>query len=277
MNLLTRWLFYVFRGRCGGRAANPNVSTVHPLTSSPPKPNPQAACIPLALLGRDIAGSAITGSGKTAAFTLPLLERLLHRPRGIAATYGLILTPARELAAQVSAMVGRLAQFTDVRVCLVVGGLSLAAQASALRARPEIVVATPVSLFFFFHSFSRLQKTTRRSRAGADKGQTPSLPPSPARLEPALVVARCKWEEERAGRLDAESNLTRWPSAPCPPLPALHRAATQTSRGRRRSGRVGVSHPHTPRRNNTPPHGRLCGRAATGPSVGHALAAPSEP
>jgi ATP-dependent RNA helicase DDX27 len=62
----------------------------------------QAACIPLALAGRDICGSAMTGSGKTAAFALPILERLLYRPRQVAATYVLILAPTRELAAQVS-------------------------------------------------------------------------------------------------------------------------------------------------------------------------------
>ena len=108
------------------------------------KPTPiQAACIPLGLTGRDICGSAITGSGKTAAFTLPLLERLLHRDRRISATYVLILVPARELAVQVHSMIERLAQFTDVRAALVVGGLSLNAQAAALRTGPEIVVGTP--------------------------------------------------------------------------------------------------------------------------------------
>jgi ATP-dependent RNA helicase DDX27 len=108
------------------------------------KPTPiQAACIPLALTGRDICGSAITGSGKTAAFTLPLLERLLHRDKRITATYVLILVPARELAVQVHSMIERLAQFTDIRAALVVGGLSLSAQAAALRTGPEIVVGTP--------------------------------------------------------------------------------------------------------------------------------------
>ena len=66
------------------------------------EPTPiQAACIPLALAGRDIVGSAMTGSGKTAAFALPLLERLLHRSKRMAATQALILAPARELAVQV--------------------------------------------------------------------------------------------------------------------------------------------------------------------------------
>lgn len=63
----------------------------------------QAACIPLALAGRDICGSAMTGSGKTAAFALPFLERMLHRARRVVATYVLVLTPTRELAVQVGA------------------------------------------------------------------------------------------------------------------------------------------------------------------------------
>mmetsp|Transcript_5884 Transcript_5884/g.16788 ORF Transcript_5884/g.16788 Transcript_5884/m.16788 type:complete len:768 (-) Transcript_5884:94-2397(-) len=103
----------------------------------------QAACIPLALLGRDICGSAQTGSGKTAAFALPLLERLLFRSRRVPAIYVLVLTPTRELAVQVHSMITQLAKFTDVRVALVVGGLSLSVQAATLRTSPEVVVATP--------------------------------------------------------------------------------------------------------------------------------------
>ncbi|XP_050364984.1 DEAD-box ATP-dependent RNA helicase 28 isoform X2 [Argentina anserina] len=108
------------------------------------KPTPiQAACIPLALSGRDLCGSAITGSGKTAAFALPTLERLLFRPKRVPAIRVLILTPARELAVQVHSMIEKLAQFTDIRCCLVVGGLSLKVQEAALRSMPDIVVATP--------------------------------------------------------------------------------------------------------------------------------------
>ena len=77
------------------------------------RPTPiQAACIPLALTGRDICGSAITGSGKTAAFSLPLLERLLHRNRRVATTYVLVLAPARELAVQVTEK----QQFTPIAI-----------------------------------------------------------------------------------------------------------------------------------------------------------------
>ncbi|KAL4578793.1 hypothetical protein LXL04_014924 [Taraxacum kok-saghyz] len=109
------------------------------------KPTPiQAACIPLALTGRDICGSAITGSGKTAAFTLPTLERLLFRPKHSPAIRVLILAPTRELAVQIHSMIGKLAQFiTDIRCCLVLGGVPIKDQESALKMQPDIVVATP--------------------------------------------------------------------------------------------------------------------------------------
>jgi len=117
------------------------------------RPTPiQAACIPLALTGRDICGSAVTGSGKTAAFGLPILERLLFRPRRIPAIRVLILTPTRELAVQVHSMLQKLAQFTDVSCCLVVGGLSSKVQETALRARPDIVVATPGRMIDHLHN-----------------------------------------------------------------------------------------------------------------------------
>ncbi|CAA7391397.1 unnamed protein product [Spirodela intermedia] len=108
------------------------------------KPTPiQAACIPLALTGRDVCGSAVTGSGKTAAFSLPVLERLLFRPKRVLAIRVLILTPTRELAVQVHSMIEKLARFTDIRCCLIVGGLSSKIQETALRSMPDIVVATP--------------------------------------------------------------------------------------------------------------------------------------
>ena len=103
----------------------------------------QAEAIPYALQGRDICGAAVTGSGKTAAFILPVLERLIYRPRRIAATRVLIITPTRELAVQIHAMTTGLGRHTDVRVAMAVGGLSLQTQETALRTRPDIVVATP--------------------------------------------------------------------------------------------------------------------------------------
>lgn len=109
------------------------------------EPTPiQASVIPLALAGRDICASAVTGSGKTAAFVLPVLERLLHRQRG-GGTKALILTPTRELAAQCISMMSTFMQhISDIRSCLIVGGTkNVNAQAAELRTRPDIIVATP--------------------------------------------------------------------------------------------------------------------------------------
>eukprot|EP00939_MAST-03C_sp_MAST-3C-sp1_P004730 g4730.t1 len=108
------------------------------------RPTPiQSRCIPLALAGRDICASAQTGSGKTAAFLLPVFERMLFRPRDVAVTRVLIITPTRELATQIHSMGHKLAQFSKIRIALVVGGLSLKGQSAELRARPDVVVCTP--------------------------------------------------------------------------------------------------------------------------------------
>ncbi|KAI2509966.1 DEAD box helicase-like protein [Fragilaria crotonensis] len=107
------------------------------------KPTPvQAAVIPAALAGRDICASAQTGSGKTAAFLLPVLERIYQRSSG--GIKCIILTPTRELAAQCLGMVVTLAQYSNLRASLIVGGAkNVQSQASELRTGPDIVVATP--------------------------------------------------------------------------------------------------------------------------------------
>ena len=85
----------------------------------------QAATIPVALLGKDVVGNAVTGSGKTAAFIIPMIERLLYRERGkrAAATRCLILVPTRELGVQCYEVGKKLSAHTDIRVCLAVGTL----------------------------------------------------------------------------------------------------------------------------------------------------------
>ena len=86
------------------------------------RPTPiQTSVIPVALAGRDVCASAVTGSGKTAAFLLPILERLTQRAGG-SGIKGLILTPTRELAAQCLGMMSTLAQYTNTRATLIVGG-----------------------------------------------------------------------------------------------------------------------------------------------------------
>ncbi|KAJ2657164.1 nucleolar DEAD-box protein required for synthesis of 60S ribosomal subunit [Coemansia sp. RSA 1200] len=103
----------------------------------------QAKTIPVALLGKDVCGGAQTGSGKTAAFLVPILERLLHRPKTKAATRVAILCPTRELAIQCHSVGTKLAAFTDITQCLCIGGLSLKAQEAELRQSPDMVIATP--------------------------------------------------------------------------------------------------------------------------------------
>ncbi|CAG9792901.1 unnamed protein product [Diatraea saccharalis] len=104
----------------------------------------QAATIPIALLGKDICACAATGTGKTAAYMLPILERLLFRAATAQrATKVLVLVPTRELGAQVHAVTRQLAQFTSVSVGLSVGGLDVKYQESVLRQNPDIVIATP--------------------------------------------------------------------------------------------------------------------------------------
>ncbi len=100
----------------------------------------QAEAIPLVLRGRDIIGLAQTGTGKTAAFTLPLVDRLGTGPRR---TRALILTPTRELCVQVEESVQKYAKFSELAVAPVYGGVPLEPQQKALRAGVDIVVATP--------------------------------------------------------------------------------------------------------------------------------------
>ena len=110
------------------------------------KPTPiQARTIPIALAGKDIVAGAVTGSGKTAAFLIPILERLSYRQRGAedAKSRVVVLCPTRELAIQCHSVGKALAKFMDVRFCLCVGGLSLKAQEAELKLRPDVIVATP--------------------------------------------------------------------------------------------------------------------------------------
>jgi ATP-dependent RNA helicase RhlE len=100
----------------------------------------QARAIPLILNGRDIMGLAQTGTGKTAAFTLPIVQRLLGGPRRARA---LILTPTRELAVQVRESFARYAIHSGLEIAVVYGGVPLGPQEQALRGGVDVIVATP--------------------------------------------------------------------------------------------------------------------------------------
>lgn len=106
------------------------------------EPTPiQAHAIPACLEGRDVLGCAQTGTGKTAAFVIPMIERLADAPSG--PPRGLILAPTRELALQIQHTVEKLGRNRRVFATTIVGGEDMQAQVRALRQRPTIVVATP--------------------------------------------------------------------------------------------------------------------------------------
>src|SRR6267378_2695015 len=105
------------------------------------EPTPiQLRAIPLILAGQDVIGSAQTGTGKTAAFALPILSKLeSHQPRPRL----LILEPTRELAAQVETAIRDFARFTNLRAAVLYGGVGYGRQMDALKAGVDIIIATP--------------------------------------------------------------------------------------------------------------------------------------
>lgn len=111
----------------------------------------QAACIPAILSGQDVAASAKTGSGKTAAFALPILKTLSQDPHGF---FALILTPTRELALQIVEQFRVLGRTVKASVSVVMGGMDMMKQAAELARRPHIIVATPGRLADILESSS---------------------------------------------------------------------------------------------------------------------------
>jgi len=108
----------------------------------------QAKAIPLVIDGRDVMGAAQTGTGKTAAFTLPLLQRMLQHenPSTSPARHpvrALVLTPTRELAVQVAENVAKYAKQTQLRSLVVFGGVDMKPQTAELKAGVEVLIATP--------------------------------------------------------------------------------------------------------------------------------------
>ncbi|THH18490.1 hypothetical protein EW146_g2511 [Bondarzewia mesenterica] len=100
----------------------------------------QAEALPHALEGRDIIGVASTGSGKTAAFALPILQKLWEEPKGL---FACVLAPTRELAYQISQQFEALGSAIGVRCAVIMGGVDMVSQSIALAKRPHIIVATP--------------------------------------------------------------------------------------------------------------------------------------
>lgn len=117
----------------------------------------QADAIPAGLAGRDLLACASTGSGKTAAFLLPILNRLMERPRG--GTRALVLAPTRELAAQILEDMLALCKYVPLKGAAVYGGVGIGPQEQAFRRGVDILIATPGRLLDHFnHSYAQLPK-----------------------------------------------------------------------------------------------------------------------
>jgi ATP-dependent RNA helicase RhlE len=120
------------------------------------RPTPvQQEAIPPAMAGRDVLACAMTGSGKTAAFLLPIMQRLLAKRRGT--TRALVLTPTRELAAQIDQHMSELAVHTPLTGAAVFGGVGMGTQEHAFRSGVDLIVATPGRLLDHFRQpYARL-------------------------------------------------------------------------------------------------------------------------
>ena len=194
------------------------------------EPTPvQAGAIPPALAGRDVIATAQTGTGKTAAFLLPVLHRLIDLPRGV--TRCLILSPTRELAEQIGDVCRGLAKHTKIQSTLIVGGRPMGPQERALRAGVDIVVATP----------GRLLDHLNRGTARFDKATTLVLDEADSMFDMGFLpdVRRI------IARLPARSH-TLFFSATMPPVIAklaheLLRDPATVQIGRRSSAAVGIT------------------------------------
>jgi ATP-dependent RNA helicase RhlE len=154
------------------------------------EPTPiQSQAIPPAMEGRDVLASAQTGSGKSAAFGLPIINTLLDRPRG--KTYALILVPTRELCEQVCEHLTALARHTDLRVAAVYGGVGFGSQLAAFKRGAEIIVATPGRLMDHMRSGNaRLNSVTILALDEADRMLDMGFLPAVRRILSTLPAKR---------------------------------------------------------------------------------------
>ncbi|KAF9055122.1 DEAD-domain-containing protein [Hymenopellis radicata] len=151
----------------------------------------QSACIPVLLAaGRDCIGNAKTGSGKTIAFAIPILQKLSVDPYGI---FALVLTPTRELAFQISEQFAVLGAPLNIRTSVIVGGMDMMSQSLELGNRPHVVVATPGRLVDHLNSSTGewdLSRIKFLVLDEADRLLTPTFAPELARLFSVLPRLR---------------------------------------------------------------------------------------
>ena len=149
----------------------------------------QRDAIPPALTGRDVLACAMTGSGKTAAFLLPILQRLLAQPRGT--IRALIVAPTRELAAQIDEHRRDLARFTRVSGAAVFGGVGMGPQEHALRSGVDVIIATPGRLLDHMRSpYARLNQIEHLVLDEADRMLDMGFLPEIRRIVSTLPARR---------------------------------------------------------------------------------------
>jgi ATP-dependent RNA helicase RhlE len=148
----------------------------------------QAGSIPPALAGRDVLASAQTGTGKTAAFGLPLLQKIAELPRG--RTHALILAPTRELAAQIADSLTALAKGTNIRIRSVFGGVGYGPQTQAFKTGVEIIVACPGRLMDHLQQGVRLDAVSLLVLDEADRMMDMGFLPSVRRIVAKLPARK---------------------------------------------------------------------------------------
>ena len=189
------------------------------------RPTPiQQDAIPPAMEGRDVLACAMTGSGKTAAFVLPILHRLMPKRRGV--TRALILTPTRELAAQIDEHLSQMAVHTPMSGAAVFGGVGMGPQEHAFRTGVDVIVATPGRLLDHFRfPYAKLagprDPGARRGRPHARHG-LPARHPPRAQAPAAAQADALLLGDDAAAHHDADAR------APAP----TRRRSTSSARPR---------------------------------------------
>ncbi|MDB5042085.1 MAG: helicase, superfamily [Candidatus Eremiobacteraeota bacterium] len=148
----------------------------------------QTGAIPPALEGRDVLASAQTGTGKTAAFGLPLLQKIAELPRR--RTHALILAPTRELAAQIADSLTALSKNSDIRIRAVFGGVGYGPQAQAFKTGVEIIVATPGRLIDHLQQGARLESVSMLVLDEADRMMDMGFLPAVRRIVAKLPARK---------------------------------------------------------------------------------------
>ncbi|GFZ43946.1 ATP-dependent RNA helicase DBP8 [Saitozyma sp. JCM 24511] len=188
----------------------------------------QAACVGPILTGRDCIGGAKTGSGKTMAFALPIVERIARDPFGV---WAVVLTPTRELAFQLTEQFIVVGKPLGLTTATIVGGLDMMAQARELDQRPHIIVATPGRLCDLLRSDGISQGKLSRVRTlvldEADRLLTPTFAPELAYLFSQIPPKRqtCLFT---ATVSDAIMDLANKPPAPGKEKPFVYRVESDT-------------------------------------------------